>query len=172
LTTGELVEIPQMISGLAAGGAMGRRPPGWLLGFAATTLLAVTAAMVATWLTTDRYTVSIRSGLEAKVGADEAVAHVTTLLRGSQRLRSDSVVPIDVQSAELTTWAGADLEMGSGTRGGTGAAAEDAKAVWLVRAVGPFLAHFGPPGVPRGRSSHGYYVLDANTGSVLEMGFP
>ena len=153
-----------MISGPALRGAKRGRPPRWLLGFAATTLLAITAAMVATWLTTDRYTVSIGSGLAGKVGADQAIAVVTKLLRGAQRLRPDSVVPIDVQSAELTTWAGADLEMGSGT-------GADARAVWLVWARGPFLANFGPPGVPRGRSSSGYYVIDANTGFVLEMGW-
>ena len=44
--------------------------------------------------------------------------------------------------------------------------------VWVVRARGHFVGRRTPPGAPAATAKSGYFVIDDNTGEVLEMGMP
>jgi hypothetical protein len=44
--------------------------------------------------------------------------------------------------------------------------------VWVVRARGRFVGRHTPPGVPAVVGKSGYFVIDDNSGDVLEMGMP
>jgi hypothetical protein len=44
--------------------------------------------------------------------------------------------------------------------------------VWVVRARGHFVGRRTPPGTPPVVAKSGYFVIDDNSGDILEMGMP
>lgn len=112
------------------------------------------------------YSVSGLPGIQPQLTAAEVADMVMQQLQKNAAAAPDLAVPIQVVSVEATTMDKA-VEETNGFR----SSGSNSSVVWLVRARGPFLAHFGPPGQARASSPEGFYVIDDRTGVIWSMGF-
>jgi hypothetical protein len=112
------------------------------------------------------YAVTILPGLDLRLTPQAVAATVQGLLLANASAAPDVTTPIQIVSVEATTMDRA-IEETNGLR----SSVPNTSAVWLIRARGPFVAHFGPPEQKPAPHSEGFYVIDDATGQVWSMGF-
>jgi len=135
--------LATLVDGLPAGAAPSLseleavrpyRTPRWVLVLVAVLLLvaAIVAFLLVGGRSADAYSVSVPAALDPRMTAAEAATQVTELLAGSSHIPprtwpSDEPIP----SPDIISVTAA---------GGGGS------ITWTIRACGPFVANFGPPG--------------------------
>jgi len=131
--------LATLVDGLPAGAAPSLseleavrpyRTPRWVLVLVAVLLLvaAIVAFLLVGGRSADAYSVSVPAALDPRMTASEVAAQVSgMLLGGAARWPSDEPIP----SPDIISVTAA---------GGGGS------ITWTIRACGPFVANFGPPG--------------------------
>lgn len=139
------------------------RTPRWVLVLGAVLLViaAIVAFLAVRGRGADAYTVDVPAGLHPRMTASEVATQVTELLGGS------SHIPPRTWPSEEPIPSPDIISVTAGGGGGS--------ITWTIRACGPFVANFGPPGwaaLPaRAHSGSGFFVIDDATGEVFSMGF-